>query len=393
MPSAAAVRRFESVKVIYISVVRLTDKMAADWHIHYLIEKGVSVEYWDIVSLVREEHSERGALNPPWLHLLRSFEELEARLSLPANRDAFYVMLLSYAGRLTRVFRLLSKHDCRMLQFASGSLPHDPAYKWRKIAAWVASPHRLAQEIVSRVKTAALRRLKLVKPFTITFAAGDLAMNGSCYAARVVPINFFDYDYYLKGKTVVGRPIVTGRYAVFLDSNLPYHSDLTFVGYQRIDPACYYRSLNRFFALLEQAYSIKIVIAAHPRADYDSTTFEGREMHRLVTAELVRDAEFVLSHTSTAISFAVLNSKPLLFIYTEGMAVAYARSYLRQMHCFADCLGAPIYNVDAISDAREVCVEQVDRTLYERYKYNFLTSHESEKTSTQDIFWRAIRAQ
>jgi hypothetical protein len=107
----------------------------------------------------------------------------------------------------------------------------------------------------------------------------------------------------------------------------------------------------------------------------------------------VRDAEFVLSHTSTAISFAVLNSKPLLFIYTEGMAVAYARSYLRQMHCFADCLGAPIYNVDAISDAREVCVEQVDRTLYERYKYNFLTSHESEKTSTQDIFWRAIRAQ
>lgn len=381
------------MKVIYVSVVRLTDKMAADWHIDYLIERGVTVEYWDIVSLVREEHSERGALNPAWLHCLRSFDELETKLLLPDNRDAFYVMLLSYAGRLTRVFRLLSKHDCRMLQFAAGSLPRDPAYKWRKIAAWVTSPHRLAGEIFSRLKASALRGLKLVKPFTITFAAGDLAVNGDSYAARVVPINFFDYDYYLKAKRRGGGPLVKGRYAVFLDSNLPYHSDLTFVGYQHIDSAPYYRSLNRFFALLERAYGIKVVIAAHPRADYDAATFEGREMHRLVTAELVRDAEFVLSHTSTSMSLAVLNSKPIIFIYTAGMAAAYAHSYLRQMHCFADCLGAPIYNVDAITDARMVCVERVNATLYERYKYDFLTSHASENTSTEEIVWRAIHAQ
>ncbi len=379
-------------KVIYVAVVRLTDKMAADWHIDYLIEKGVPVEYWDIVSLVREEHAERGARNPQWLRVLRSFAELEGLLRLSANRQALYVMLMSYGGRMTRIFRLLSKHDCRMVNFAAGALPHDPLYKWRKIAAWLATPDRLAKEIASRLKGSALRRLRLVRPFAITFAAGNLALAGSSYAAKVVPINFFDYDSYMKARAAGGRRIVTGRYVVFLDSNLPYHSDLAFVGYQRIDPAGYYRSLNRFFGLLERAYRVSVVIAAHPRADYDSTTFEGREIHRLVTAELVRDAEFVLTHTSTAMSFAVLSAKPLIFIYTNGMAVAYERSYIRGMRCYADCLDAPVYNVDEISDARQIFVRPANLTCYERYKYDFLTSRQSESTPTQEIVWREIHA-
>jgi hypothetical protein len=380
-------------KVIYVAVVRLTDKMAADWHIDYLIERGVRVEYWDIVSLVREEHAERGARNPEWLHVFRSFGEVEEQLRLPENRNAFYVMLVSYAGRLTRIFRLLSKYDCRMVKFASGALPQDPVYKWRKIAAWLATPGRCAQEIINRLKAAGLRRLKFVKPFAITFAAGEVSMTSDSYTAKVVPINFFDYDRYMEARADCGRKLVNGRFAVFLDSNLPYHSDLAFCGFQRIDPVGYYRSLNRFFGLLEREHGVKVVIAAHPRSDYDGTTFEGRQTHRLATAELVRDAEFVLSHTSTAMSYAVLNGKPLIFIYTAGMAAAYERWFIREMHCFADYLDASLCNVDEIGDARRVVVRQVNPACYERYKYNFLTSRQSESTPTQEIFWREIHAQ
>lgn len=379
-------------KVIYISVVRLTDKMAADWHIDYLIDRGLQVEYWDIVSLIREEHTERGARNPPWLRFLRSFAELEQLLQLPENRQAFYVMLLSYAGRMMQVFRVLSKHGCRMVSFASGALPQDPVFKWRKIVAWLATPRWFAQELVGRFRAQALRKLGLVKPFAITFAAGDVALSGPCYAARVVPINFFDYDRYIESKAAGRGRIVPGRYAVFLDSNLPYHSDLTFVGYPRIDPTEYYRSLNRYFALLESACGIRVVIAAHPRADYDDACFEGRQIHRLQTAELVRDAELVLSHTSTAMSFAVLNAKPLIFIYTSGMKAVYERTFIRQMRCFADTLDAPLCNIDEVSEARQVAVKPVNLECYERYKYTFLTSRQSQDTPTQEIFWRELHA-
>jgi hypothetical protein len=379
-------------KVIYIAIVRLTDKMAADWHINYLIARGVRVEYWDIVSLVRAEHSERGAIRPSWLHILRSYSELEARLNLPENRGAYYVMLVSFAGALTRVFRLLSRHNCRMVAFASGLLPQDPMVKWRKIIAWLATPRRTVTELANRLRSAGLRKSGLVKPFAITFAAGAVPINGSAFSRRVVPINFFDYDSYMLSKAGGSQRPFSKRYAVFLDSNLPFHSDLPFCGYSHIDPVPYFRSLNRFFGLLEQAHDVQVVIAAHPRADYVDSLFEGRPIWRLETAVLVRDAEFVLAHSSTAISFAVLNAKPLLFIYTADMQTHYERSYVRAMRCYADYLGCAICNVDEVGEGQQISIGAVDRARYDLYKYNFLTSPQSEGTPSEEIVLRELLA-
>ena len=42
-------------KIIYVSFVRLTDKVMRDWYIDYLLGKGAVVEFWDVVSLLRKE--------------------------------------------------------------------------------------------------------------------------------------------------------------------------------------------------------------------------------------------------------------------------------------------------------------------------------------------------
>jgi hypothetical protein len=376
-------------KVIYVSVSRLTDKIARDWYIDHLIEKGLSVEYWDIVSIVREEHTERGARNPDYLHVFRNFREFERMVREPENRAALFVMLITYCGQVARIFRLLSKYNCRMLFIAWGAMPHDPVSKWRRIAPALANPAWYAKEIFHRSKAIALRGLKLVKPFDIIFAAGEALTAGAQYAAKVVPINLCDYDQYMKMRTQNGR-IINRRYSVFLDINLPYQSDLAFCGYPQIDPVGYYRSLNRFFGLLEREHGSMVVVAAHPKADYDGAIFEGRPIHRLVTAELVRDAEFVLSHTSTAQSYAVLNAKPLIFIYTDGMAAAYRDTVIREMHCYARYLDSPIWNVDEVVDGAQVTIAAVNQQRYEKYKYEFLTTHESEQTSTGEVFLREI---
>jgi hypothetical protein len=210
---------------------------------------------------------------------------------------------------------------------------------------------------------------------------------------RTVPINYFDYDLYVKARADVAPRLVAGDYGVFLDCYLPFHSDMEFCGYPRVEPARYYRSLNRFFELLEREYGCRVVIAAHPRACYDDATFAGRPMYRLVTAELVRDARFVLTHWSTALCYAVLNDKPLLFIYTDDIATTYRRYHMRDMRHFAHCLDVPMCNIDTMPDARGLAIPPVNTACYQRYKYDFLTSPESEHTATQEIFWREIRAQ
>lgn len=380
-----------SRKVIYICFVRLTDKVARDYYVDFLINKGVQVEYWDVVALVREEHTESSAVHRGYLRVFRSYTELEQAVAAADNRDALYVVVLSYTGRLARVFRLLSKYRRRMLYFAWGALPQESGLNWRKVAAWAPTPVRLVREIFYRTKARFLRTVGLVAPFEIAFAAGAVSIAASGHALRVVPINYFDYDCYVRAKAYAGQRLVNARYAVFLDANLPFHSDLGFGSYPRVDAERYYRSLNRFFGELERNYGIAVVIAAHPRADYDAGRFEGRPIHRSVTAELVRDCEFVLSHWSTAASYAVLNGKPLIFIYTDEMVAKYADTLMRAQLYFAAWLGAPVCNIDQ-HDAMPLAVRPANIERYERYKYDYLTSLETEGTSTEEIFWREISA-
>jgi hypothetical protein len=186
--------------------------------------------------------------------------------------------------------------------------------------------------------------------------------------------------------------VVKGKYAVFLDINLPYQSDLVISGLPAVNASCYFKSLNHFLDLLEDAYSVKVVIAAHPKAAYNNNEYNQREIYSLLTAELVKDAEFVITHTSTALSYAVLNSKPLVFIYTDEMMSIYKNTFMREIESSANYLNASIYNIDEITDGSQVIIKLPNQELYESYKYNYLTSQESENKISAEIFWSEINS-
>lgn len=374
-------------KVIYVSIMRLSDKAARDWYLDFLIANGISVEYWDVTSLVFGEdgHSSKKA---EYLRTPRTYQEVEATLRRPENRDACYVVVVTYERRTAKLYRLLSKNHCRMLFIDWGALPTSRSTDWYRR---LSDPAATAINLLWKSKAIIYRKLRLIKPFDIVFAAGEALMSGSHYALRVVPINLVDYDHYVEGKSDKGR-LVKGRYVVFLDIYLPYQSDLKITGLATLDPCSYYLSLNRFFKLLELKYEIKVVIAAHPKSDYGIDTFQGRETFRGRTAELVRDADFVVSHHSTSNSYAVLNRKPIIFVYTEEMLRMYKYTRIREIMDFAKYLDAAIYNIDKITQCSQVVINAVNLSRYDGYKYSFLTTHESEHTTTQEIFWREINA-
>ena len=121
-------------KLIYLSFIRLTDKVSRDWYIDYCIEKGAMVEYWDIISLVREEHEETGTLHVDYLRYINTYHEFELLIQQPENQDAVYVMLVSYSGRFSKPFRLLSKYHCKMVFLNWGAMPITaPISRFRRI--------------------------------------------------------------------------------------------------------------------------------------------------------------------------------------------------------------------------------------------------------------------
>lgn len=378
-------------KLIYLSFIRLTDKVSRDWYIDYSIERGAVVEYWDIVSLVREEHDEKGALEVGYLRHIKTYQELEELIRQPENQDAVYVMLISYSGRFSRPFRLLSKFNCKTVFLNWGAMPNAvPAPKWQRISnRFFANPADFFKTVIDIISGIVYKKMNMVKRFDIVFAAGSALTSVDQYTKRVVPFNLCDFDHYNRVKPIKKRT-VQGKYAVFLDINLPFQSDLVHCGLPVVDAPSYFKSLNRFFDLLEKTHNIKIVIAAHPKASYADNEFEQRETYRLLTAELVKDAEYVITHTSTALSYAVLNLKPTLFIYTDEMMRIYKSTVIQEIEGLALYLNASVYNIDQVTDDCQIIIRSPSLESYDAYKYSFLTSPESENYSSAEIFWREI---
>ncbi len=380
-----------SKKIIYVSFIRLTDKVTRDWYIDYSINKGAVVEYWDIVSLVREEHEEKGQLDLYYLRYIKTYKEFRTLVRKKENRYAVYVMMISYSGRFSKPYRILSKYSCRMVYLSWAAMPSTifvPRLK-RIIYGLFSNPVGFVKTAIDVRLGIAYRKLNIVRPFDILFVAGSVLSNFDQHAKRVVQFNQPDFDHYSRVK-LTNKRIVQGKYAVFLDINLPFQSDLAICGLTQVNALSYIKSLNRFFDLIEKFYDIKIVIAAHPKANYDSKTFEDRETYRLQTAELVKDAEFVLTHQSTSLSYAVLNLKSVLFIYNDEMIKHYENSVIPEIEGHASYFNACVYNVDQITDGSQVKIHLPNRERYDAYKYSYLTSYESEKFSSAEIFWSNI---
>jgi hypothetical protein len=381
-----------SRKIIYIASSHLCEKTERDWYINFLRAKNVTVEYWDLLPLIFGEMEEFGSKSADYLRIPGSYTELETMLRLPENSDAHFVVFINYEGRTVKLYRLLSKYNARML-FTAWAFPGDRSGRLPQVVHGIISdPWKTAGKVFNKLKAALCRKFGIVKPFEIVFAAGGLLASGNQFANRIVPINTSDYDLYRRVKLLEER-VVKGKYAVFLDIFLPYQSDLEICGLKTIEPSSYYQSLNRFFALVESKYGLKVVIAAHPKADYSPETFQGREIYRGITPELVKDADFVISHHSASLSYAVLNGKPIIIVYTDEMRRVYDHTVVMRMHLnTASYLDTVIYNIDEITQVDQINIKEINRERYDDYKYGYLTTRESENTTTQDIFWREINA-
>lgn len=193
-----------------------------------------------------------------------------------------------------------------------------------------------------------------------------------------------DYDVYLNERD---RPVqIDQRMGVFLDEYLPFHPDYVQAGLPPPSgPDSYFPALRRFFDLMEHACGLKIVIAAHPSANYDEHAdyFGGRQIVKGKTLELIRKSSCVIAHESTALNFAVLFRKPLLFITTDEIERNPREA--RFIHAMASWLGKTVINADTSLRVDWEKEQTVDRDAYARYREAYIKKDDSPDKSTWQI--------
>src|SRR3546814_15078066 len=139
--------------------------------------------------------------------------------------------------------------------------------------------------------------------------------------------------------------------------------------------------MRRFLSQLELQWGMPVVVAAHPSARNDERVrccFEKQqELAFGRTADLVRHAQGVLIHGSTAVSFAVLGNRPLLFLSSEELQRS---SYGLHVQTMAKELGHEPLNIDGVAAIPSLASLSPRTALYTRYIYRyFFRNGKSEK--------------
>lgn len=372
-------------KVIYVAYVRYTAKTGKDWYIDALLSRNLDVEYWDVVSLVRESYKESTELDVPYKRVFHCYKALRQAVKLQDQQSTVYVILVGYEWRSAKLYRELSKLGCRMVYIAWGDMPVGREALWLRIKKKLFTPASLLRNSYGRLWCAFQRQIGLVSPYEVIFHVGDVKNISPLVAKKIRAINLCDFDNYQKSMLMDCR-FSGSRYAVFLDINLPYQSDINILKLSRINAQEYFHSLENFFRKIEKRFNLKVIIAAHPKARYGSGECFGRDIIHNYTPELVKDAALVLSHHSTSISYAVLNQKPIIFFYTNAMLKIYRDTAVKYITEISHYLGALCLNSDLIIEESLPDFPEVNLENYQNYKFSYLVSRECENLRGEDVF-------
>jgi len=119
-------------------------------------------------------------------------------------------------------------------------------------------------------------------------------------------------------------------------------------------------------------------VAAHPRAAYVSRNqdyFEGIPIEVGRTAELIRGCKAVVCHDSTAIQFAVLFARPVIFVTTDELDRLFLDASFKSesIAAFAAELGKSVINLDRdledVDWRREL---NIDERRYADYRNRYI---------------------
>lgn len=384
-------------KVVYIGYQPLTDKVMEDFYFQNLKEKGIVVEYWDL-SEIYFKGVFNNKLNDEFIFKINSFSTLEDLIKRQDILNTLFLSTITFEYRVLSLYRILSKYKCKTSFFARGALPFPTAtsgvgnfiLKLQK-----AADINLLFGFAKNKYAYFLKKNGIVKPHALVFRAGEKGIQTIGVGndienekSKIIDVNSFDYDKYVKTKN--SENLVINKYCVFLDEYFPFHPDFEMLKIRTIEANEYYDNLNRFFDLLENKFNLKVVIAAHPKADKyrEKDFFNKRKVFFNKSAELTRNSEFVVAHCSTSISFAVLNKKPILTL-TSNAIKEVMPSYFNFITYFSKILDTHLINMDE-SVSTEIILPEPNLIKYSKYAYTYLTSVKSQDLVSSEVFTESI---
>jgi hypothetical protein len=384
---------YNQKQVIYLIGSPLSERDFKRFGIKNWLDNGWKVNVFDVTKFLfpkfwRYVEGDKLSVN---FERLKTFENIKELLSALNNlqNNVVFIDFLGFSGVEMRIRKIARTHGA-LVRANLGSLP-EPKNKKNilNLFSLIKSPIVLIEKLIFFIKNEAKQiRAKRYSPDYFVVGGTKLLSSINDKKISVIKAHNFDYDRFIQKNYIKSNK--KNNSLVFLDEGGPYHSDYI---YSRIRPFVtsdkYYPVID--FGLSEMAKSLKlnIKIAAHPRSNYGAKYIKYK--HPILenkTFELIRDADVVVSHMSTALQWAVIMKKPIIFVTTDEIQNAfYARSYAKHIDCFATTLGKKIVNLSDLSSINKWRdYLNVDEEKYEEYIETYIKT----KGSPEKLLWNIV---
>lgn len=204
----------------------------------------------------------------------------------------------------------------------------------------------------------------------------------------IIRAHNLDYDFLLEKVEI--KINKENNYLVFLDEDGPYHPDFIHLGIKPfVSAKKYYPIINKGLDNLAGYLDLDIIIAAHPRSNYETKELKYKHpIYKNKTFELIRNANLVVGHGSTALQWAVILKKPIILVTTnEIQNEFYAKKYSKIISNFANELGKNVLNLDNITKT-----DEFKKYLYvDKNKYkNYVETYIKTKGSPEKLVWDIV---
>jgi hypothetical protein len=365
--------------------------------IETLEKNGFKVEVWDLDRVVNKnfgnEYAPPDPLNWPGLVTFRGKEALDKIKQLDC--ESFVILFIGYFYQSYGIYRALSESGADYANFMANTIPFPFENKREYLRYYLNNLRRITlKKVFSKtlILNFAFRRFNSlwpkVKPPRLVLAGGEKCVTefypNITAESEILKVHNLDYDIYLREREIPYRPTNT---AVFLDSGFAYHPDYKYRGVkQSVTPEEYFKALNNFFEMIEKNLDLKVVIAAHPRIDYSQhpETFKGRKCIRGETMRLVKESSLVVVSYTTALSFANIFNRPVIFVTTkeieasaDGPRILETAKWFGKKPIFIDC---PNPVIDWEKE------QKVSAEDYKKYRENYIKMNGSEEMP----FWQIV---
>ncbi|QTQ11304.1 hypothetical protein HRI96_03290 [Treponema parvum] len=315
--------------------------------------------------------------------ICRTKKELEYHIRQDSKNACFIPMFNSYYD-VRFVFKLFTKYKVFYGHVTTArtelELPKGMKIKreWKESRL---NPFHLYKAVYNRIISKIIKYQKA--KFLVLGGKNneDLYINQTFHdsSTKIIRFHTFDYERFL----ISPRYNYNGKpYCVYLDQYFPFHPDIkTQLGFDFTDEdkKDFVNDMNKVFEHIRNKYNMDIIIAAHPRADYNNKKdlYPNTIIEYGMTSQLIKGASLVVANFSNSMFFAVMAYLPLILVNSSVIKKVHRLAIILQG--FAELTGALV--VEKASELPDKFEIPIHKEKYALLENNYFKSGENNGKS------------